>query len=779
MIPLLFVLALQGQRPELTVTLDRQSVSVGEEVTLTVRATSESQAPLMVSVPPLDGFQVIARTERSEVAFGDTASRVSTLELRLRALEEGTQRLGPFSAEQEGETVTAPAVTIMVSRGQSGARSLSPRVLALLQRAPPPSRPGDPALTLVVSADRAWVGEQVDVVTAAWFPRDLRARLRRPPTLTPPSLSGVWSYPQPTPPGIAASRQVGGTWYDLFVSHQIVFPLVPGTVEIARASLQYSVPVALQFFSQEERFTLESNGARIVVQDLPAAGRPASFSGAVGRNLAFRRTVDAAATAGQAIPVEVTLEGQGNVALWPAPDLAWPGGLRHYQDRTDDRISSAGGLLGGTKTFRFLALPDSAGPLRLPALAYSYFDLETETYRTLADDGVLVQVAPAPESASSRPAPPPLLTSPRPPLAHRVWQVLPSVVWGALAAAPPVALLAMLAVGARRRRRRRRVTDGASDLPGADRRLLAALRAVVPDVDTRTGPSLGAALRAAGVERSLAQRIVQVREDFLRARYGRSADGATERALARTMDELTAALGGHGRHRERRGRRVLVVLLAAALSAPLPAVAQVSAEQLYADGAYRAAADAFARRAEREPDVAAHWYGLGAAEYRLGSDARARRAWLVAARLAPRHPSTQRALDLVPALDAASRRATWLAPATPAELALAALIFWLAGWLLLARYRRLGTRVALLLAGGLAIGAAAGALQLRYARPLALVLDPVPLRVSPHERAPEVTPLEAGASVRPRRVVGAWWFVDAGGGRSGWVPVRTVGVVSD
>ena len=51
-------------------------------------------------------------------------------------------------------------------------------------------------------------------MSAAWFPRDLRLQLRRPPTLQPPVIDGVWSYPQATPAGIAATRNIGGRWYD-------------------------------------------------------------------------------------------------------------------------------------------------------------------------------------------------------------------------------------------------------------------------------------------------------------------------------------------------------------------------------------------------------------------------------------------------------------------------------------------------------------------------------------------------------------------------------------
>ncbi len=781
MIGIALVLALQAGLPSVSASVDRSRLAVGEELVLSVRATSAADEPVTVTLPSLDGFEIMARTERTEVAIGNTASRTTAFEVRLRATRAGTFRIGAVTAQQGASVVRTAAITVTVGPGTPGTATVSPRLRALLERAPPPSRPGEPALVLVASSDRIYVGEQVDIVTAAWFPRDLRARLRRPPTLSPPGLAGVWSYPQPTPPGIAASRQVGDTWYDLFVSHQIVFPLAAGTIDVSRASLQYSVPVAMQFFSQEERYTLESNPVRLTVVPLPAAGRPAGFSGAVGRGLALSRTVGPSVRAGEAIPVEITLEGEGNVALWPAPELAWPEGLRHYQDRTDDRIAAIGGRLGGTKLFQYLAMPDSAGPLRLPAIAYSYFDLGTESYRTLTAPARMIMVAPASEAASSRPTPPPLLAARRPPLARRITGALPAPVWIAVALLPALIWFGLGIRDRRQGRHQRRSIDREPALGASDRRLLAALRSVVPDADLLTAAQLVSALRAAGVEPALAQRIARVRQELLSTRYGPGpAGGRPEAEIMREMDELTRALGGQVRHRERRIQRSVALALFLALGLPAGAGAQASAEQLYADGAYRQAAEAFAARAAAEPDVAAHWYGLGAAQYRLGSDARAGAAWVRAARLAPRSPSVRRALRLVPAPDAGSRDRLRAVPVTPHELLLAALVLWLAGWsIMLASRPRVRTRAAALIGGALVLGAAAGAIAAYQARPLAVVVAGGRLRVSPHGRAPEVVAVEPGTAVRPTRRQGAWALVQAPGGRAGWLPVGALVTVSE
>ncbi|HEU5039663.1 MAG TPA: BatD family protein, partial [Gemmatimonadales bacterium] len=283
--------ALQGSSPQLETTIDADQVSVGEELTYTLRAVSHSQLPMHVTVAPFNGLEIVSRSERSEVSLGDDPTRTTVLEVRLRALRPGRWQLGPARAVQGRDTVEAPAlvVDVLANRAATSA-TLNPRLRRLLERASPPD-PGEASVDLIVSADTVRVGEQVDVVTAAWFPRDLRLQLRRPPTLQPPVIDGVWTYPQATPAGIAATRNIRGRWYDLFVAHQVVFPLVAGRVGIPRATLKYSTPVALQFFSQEERFALTSRADTLVVQALPAEGRPAEFTGAVGSGLRLERRV--------------------------------------------------------------------------------------------------------------------------------------------------------------------------------------------------------------------------------------------------------------------------------------------------------------------------------------------------------------------------------------------------------------------------------------------------------------------------------------------------------
>jgi hypothetical protein len=72
-----------------------------------------------------------------------------------------------------------------------------------------------------------------------------------------------------------------------------------------------------------------------------------------------------------------------------------------------------------------------------------------------------------------------------------------------------------------------------------------------------------------------------------------------------------------------------------------------------------------------------------------------------------------------------------------------------------------------------------GGLVLRawYRVPLAIVLDPATLRLSPHGRAPTVSPVEGASAVRLVRRTAGWVLVRAPDGREGWLPDAAVAAI--
>ncbi len=756
--------------------VDRSRVNLGEEVLLTIEATSSQTDPIQLQLPALGGLELLSRSERTEVAPRANPARRTTWELRLRASTVGRWRIGPARVRQAGNSAEADPVNVEV-RGSAAPAStppeLNPRLQRLLARAPPPPGRDEAAVAIVASADSVYVGEQVDLVTAAWFPRELRLQLRRPPTLQVPTVDGVWSYPQHTPTGIAASRQVDGRWFDLFVVHQIVFPLTAGDITISPATLHYSVPLAFQFFSQEERYTLKSRPRTLHVRALPARGQPASFGGAVATRLTLRRDITPRAVqAGEPFTVTFTVQGEGNLALWPAPDLAWPAGVRAYPRGTDDSVTLSHGMLGGTRRFSYLVLSDSGGSMPLPAVDYSYFDPAQARYGTARLSGVSYAVAPAGSGTPARAMPPPLLPGERPAVAWGITHSVPAWLLVPLVLLPLLLLMPRRRVEAPSRPGPPPVAPG--QLPALLRRLDHSLDSLTGGRGALEGEDLHAALTASGVAPEVARRMAAAREAGRQALFGPD-ERADDAQVSTELSALLHQLEHRDRPRTAAPRAGLVAGMLLALLLPAAwSQSQPGAEQLYASGALQAAAGEFAAQAAREPGVAAHWYNLGATQYRLGRSGLALADWVRARRLAPRDPTIRRALRLLPYPDAATSRELWVPPVTPWELALAAVGLWLAGWAGWFLHRRRRHRWHLVQAAAVVLGLAAFGLARWYQRPVGIVAGEETLRLSPHELAPSVTRLTTAQAVLLRERRPGWRLVRVPQGPLGWLPDEAV-----
>jgi len=773
----LLLVAAALQQPVVSASVDRTDVMVGDIVTLTIRVEAEGAAPVRITNPTLRGLEVRGSRDVTRVALEDgVARRTVVREIRLAAVTPGTASIGPTRVERDG--AVAETVTITVTVGNPGAAAsvpMSPRLQAVLDTLRPPVAGEGVMVEVVPIPGRVMLGDQLDLITLAWFPREVRTQLRTPPTLAPPDVQGVWSYQQTTAAGVVASRRVGGRWFDLYVSHQVVFPLSTGAVAVGRATVSYVQPLSYSFLSRELQHEVQSESVFVQVLPQPTAGRPTSFSGAAGADLTVALTAsDALLPAGGAATVSVDVAGVGNVALWPEPDVSWPAGLRVYPAGVTIESDLADGRIAGTKRFTYLVIADSAGAHLVPGVSYPFFDTGRQRYAAASAPGLRLIAPPGTVGAPTRPLPAPPQPRPPPTLVERIEGLAPWI-WGGVLALPPLILLAV-AVGRRIRWRRPRVQHRAVEresraLAELDRELREALTRRIGTGAHEEGASLTSALRAAGVEASLAQHVARVRERLHHAVFGPPASGDADE-LAAEVHEILRALAGESPGAERRELVPTALLLVLLCGAGTATAQAPRPEDLYAAQAFRAAADSFQARVTREPRVAMYWYDLGASFYRLGEDGRARVAWIRAARLAPRDPNVRQALALLPA-DPLSAEIVPTPPWRPAEAWVVGGVLWLIGWGLIAfrRIRRVGMAV---LALALAAGVAGWRLERRYRAPAAIVLqDDVPLRAAPYGSADAGRHLSAGDAVRVRRRRGSFLLVDRGG-TDGWVLVGEV-----
>lgn len=765
-----------AQEPRVTVSLDRNRAAVGDTVLLTVEVETAGNTPVQIADPSLTGLVLRDVREVSQVSVRDTTvSRRTRRVLVLRAVRAGTAVIGPARVRQGKAVVATESLTLEISGSRQPAE-LAPEIANLIALAPSPPLGSEVAVLLIPSRRSLRVGEQLDLLTLAWFRRDVRERLRAPPTFAAPKLTGLWSYSYASPAGVVASRKLGDAWYDAFADIRSAFPLQPGLLSIAGAGVAYTFPLSYAFLTREVTHEVQSDTAVVEVTALPEVGRPSGWTGAIGAGLSLSvNPTEYELSAGEARTVKVEVRGEGNVVLWPEPTIIWPVGLRVYPGAVEFEWERRGSIIGGSKTFSYVLVADSAGSFRIPGPRYPYFDFKSGRYVDLTTLPLEISVRPSDRGERVPVALLPLMEPSRGgmPTATR-W---PAATWAVVVVLPPL-VVSGVALGRRQRPRgvRRLPKKSPSEPFGKlELELRSELLRLVPRAAEGDAAELGAALRAVGLEPPVAAQVARVRDRLRQQVFGPPGLGDPEEVRAEVEEVLAVLARGRWPHSDLGATLgVFWVLCLAGAARPIWGQ-ELAPEELYRAGAVAAAADSFAARAQAEPRAVQHWYNLGCAWYAMGARTKARVAWLRAARLAPRDAAVRRALALVSGGDPGRDRLVRVAPFTPDELLLGAGLLWFAGWVLVlagVARARVKTRMwgSAVLGLALWLGIAGWSTDARYRQPVALALSELPLREAPYGSAPVRHRLEEGKAVLVELVRGGWLLVRRDeGGVSGWV----------
>ena len=190
MIALIAAMVLQSQQPQITASADRESVSRGDTVVVTIRVTALGNEPVRIASPELAGLSLVESRETSRVQMAEgIAQRVTVRVLRLVATTDGRAAVRGIRVTQGSHVTEAPALSVEVAPVAVGMPSLDPSLQRLIDGLAPPASADQVAVSLVPSRTAVVLGDQVDLVTVAWFPRDVRSRLRTVPAFEGPDQS--------------------------------------------------------------------------------------------------------------------------------------------------------------------------------------------------------------------------------------------------------------------------------------------------------------------------------------------------------------------------------------------------------------------------------------------------------------------------------------------------------------------------------------------------------------------------------------------------------------
>jgi hypothetical protein len=413
--------------PPVNATLEPSQIVLGDSAQLTITSSGNTtEPPKLPHVPGLE-LRIVGQSQRIQFINGRTLVSLSFI------VRVTPQTAGIFTIPD-----VAPNGEPLVLRVNP------PGGPALSGKSPGPGAPGmgssangirmvaDGAafVRLVLPKRDIYVGESVPVDIEVGL-HDGFARPNALPTLVGGdfTLNNLSHQPEQTP------RVVDGKPYMVLTWHSVVAAVKPG-----KFSLSVESPLTVRIRTRPQRdsmiddmlgdpfmqnifgatvtkdITATSLPSDLTVLELPVAGRPPIFSGAVGSFKIAGDISSNAAAAGDPLTLRMHVTGSGNFDRVDTAMLEHLDQWKTYPPKSTFKATDALGLKG-EKIFEQPLIASKPGTHTLPGLAFSYFDPGTHRYETahsaplnvtisasLADSSLNAPQAPAGTAPSAGPA---------------------------------------------------------------------------------------------------------------------------------------------------------------------------------------------------------------------------------------------------------------------------------------------------------------------------------------------------------------------------------------
>ena len=136
-----------------------------------------------------------------------------------------------------------------------------------------------------------------------------------------------------------------------------------------------------------------SAGSKTInVKPLPENGKPDNFSGAVG-SFDFKVTPSKNnLKSGETLDLIVSVTGKGNLKLFSLPKPVVPNALEMYDAVHSENITIPLSGMVGKSSDSYTIVPQYKGNYPIKPIQFSYFDLETKTYKTINSPEIIVNV---------------------------------------------------------------------------------------------------------------------------------------------------------------------------------------------------------------------------------------------------------------------------------------------------------------------------------------------------------------------------------------------------
>lgn len=365
--------------PKFAASLDRETISLGETVTLSL--TFEGGSPRnQPTAPPIPDVEYGSTGSSQNIRIVNGVPQMTaTYTFEIKPQKVGELTIPAIQSDIDGRPVASQPLKLKVEKAGSIVK-------------PAGSEPA--FVRLVVPKKEFYVGEVVPV--------ELQCYVQSARDVQKPILAGegfmvgdVPDYHQ-QPPRVT----VGANIYHLLTFRVPVRATRTGPLTLGPASWTMNLLTGnpdFFGFAQARQATVQSDTANVNVLPIPTKDAPPSYTGAVGNfNLSQYQAGPTNVGVGDPITLKIRIAGQGSwdtVTIPSAPTTPEWREFKLYPPtakvETRDQMQ-----IDGSKYFEQVITPQNADVKEIPGFAFSFFDPNARAFRTLQHAPLAIVVKP-------------------------------------------------------------------------------------------------------------------------------------------------------------------------------------------------------------------------------------------------------------------------------------------------------------------------------------------------------------------------------------------------
>jgi hypothetical protein len=320
----------------------------------------------------------------------------------IQAAKAGKVTISPANIRFDGKVYSSKPVLVLVSNEKASdaiQRNQNPVITTPKPNSNNKNIVGANNLLFVdveINKTSAFVNEPVEVYYRIYLAPNLDVELNKKITT---KFNNFWSQTEDVQGGWERSVVNNRVYKSKIFKKAILYPQKTGKLEITPISLDLNINYPTgdyDFFGEPEysvaRREVVSNIKYIQVNPLPEKGKPDNFTGAVGK---FEFNINVQKNelkSGESLQLDLIVSGNGNLKLFEIPKPSLPSNFEIFEPKHQEFISENMKGISGKIMDSYTVIPQEKGVFRLKPQQFSFFDVQSKSYKTISSETVDLNV---------------------------------------------------------------------------------------------------------------------------------------------------------------------------------------------------------------------------------------------------------------------------------------------------------------------------------------------------------------------------------------------------